>query len=129
MDNLVSLDTKIQIAFAILVVVALTFFVICFAWLWPFIPYPGVSYDGVPWVNFRQFLFVFGSCASVFAITRAYRKKWIRDAKREEARRYGPATTVAQAEKKEPVIGIDEAMKKVAREAAEEVAEERGGEK
>ena len=132
MDNLVGLYLKTKAAFVALFLLTIIYLVVWFAWLWPTFPYPGVSWYGDPWVNFRQWVFLSLLFAIFFVILSAFRNKWLRDAKKEETRRYGTAITVTQEEKRKPV-GIDEAMKKVAREVAEEVAEEKekkeGGEK
>jgi len=132
MDGLFELYFKTKASFAALFLLTVIYLLVWAAWLWPTFPYPGVSWHGDPWVNFRQWFLLSLLYAIFFVTFSAFRNKWLRDAKKEEARRYG-GTTVAQEEKRKPVIGIDEAMKRVAREAAEEVAEEKekkeGGEK
>lgn len=124
MDGLFGLYFKIKASFAALLLLTVIYLVVWTAWLWPTFPYPGVSWHGDPWVNFRQWIFLTIAYAVFFAILSAFRNKWLRDAEKEETRRYGTAITVTQEEKRKPV-GIDEAMKKVAREVAEEVAEEK----
>ncbi len=131
MDNLVGLYLKTKAACVALFLLTIIYLVVWFAWLWPTFPYPGVSWYGDPWVNFRQWVFLSLLFAIFFVILSAFRNKWLRDAKKEETRRYGASVVVAETKKKE--LTVDEAMKRVAREAAEEVAEEKekkeGGEK
>jgi len=131
MDNLVGLYLKTKAAFVALFLLTIIYLVVWFAWLWPTFPYPGVSWHGDPWVNFRQWVLLSLLYAIFFVTFSAFRNKWLRDAKKEEMRRYGVPVVVVETKKKEPTV--DEAMKRVAREAAEEVAEEKekkeGGEK
>jgi len=131
MDYLVGLYLKTKASFAALLILTIIYLVVWFAWLCPTFPYPGVSWNGEPWVNFREWVRLTLAYLIICVVILSFRNKWERDKKGEEARRYGPATTVAQAEKKESIIGIDEAIKKAAREAAEEATKEEkeGGEK
>lgn len=125
MDRLFELYLKTKAAFAALFLLTVIYLVVWAAWLWPTFPYPGVSWYGDPWVNFRQWVFLTIVYAVFFAILSALRAKWSRDAKKEETRRYGSAITVAPAKKRESTI--DEMIREAAEEAAEEKKE--GGEK
>jgi hypothetical protein len=131
MDNLVKMYIQTKISFVLLVVLGITYIVVCFAFLWPMFPYPGVSWDGLPWVNFREWFRFTLFWAIFFVPLLAYRAKWSRDAKKEETRRYGSPTVAAVETKKKN--SIDEMIKKAAEEAAREAAEEKeekeGGEK
>jgi len=126
MDYLIKLYINIKLAKVLLGVIAVVYFVVWFAWLWPF-PYPGVSWYGDPWANFRQWIVFTIVCGIFLAVILSFHNKWSRDAKKEEAKRYGSPTVVVETKKKN---SIDEMIKKAAKEAAEEVAEEKkeGGE-
>jgi len=82
MDNLVGLYLKTKAAFVALFLLTIIYLVVWFAWLWPTFPYPGVSWYGDPWVNFRQWVFLSLLFAIFFVILSAFRNKWLRDAKK-----------------------------------------------
>jgi type VI protein secretion system component VasK len=127
MDNLVGLYLKTKAAFVALFLLTIIYLVVWLAWLWPTFPYPGVSWYGDPWVNFRQWIILSLLYAIFFVIFSAFRDKWLRDAKREEMGKYGAPASVAEIKKKT----IDQMISDAAKEAAEEATKEEkeGGEK
>lgn len=116
-DEYTRLKFKSNMAGLASLILAFIYFAIWSAWLWPTFPYPGVAWDGLPWVNFRQWILLTIIFGSIGVYVLAWRAKLNKDI--EEIYGQKPKSAPASLNKKPPSDDLDAKIQRKVDEALE----------